>query len=174
MAGLNRADLKEIAALRQKATEMFKQTQTMLHTCFDGLMKNDIQILDQVLNDEDKLTKVFNDLTALAIENSKGSLSEEGKRKIADLVDVICAIERIGDACVDLVERIEYKIRDKLLFSEAAVQEYKDLHSKVEQTLSNAIEVMGAEDKRLAKKILENKPALDALVDRYRASHIFL
>jgi len=172
MSELNQAELREIALLRQKTTEMLEQVQAMFRTSFDGLMKNDIDTLNQVLEDEEKITGIYNSLTASAVESSKKNLLDEAKRIVVDLMDITCAIERIGDCCVDLVERIEYKIRENLLFSEAAVQEYKDLYSKVDQILSDTIKVMKNKDKKLAEKILENKPALDLLVDKYRASHI--
>lgn len=172
MSELDQTELREIALLRQKTTEMLGQVQVMFRTSFDGLMKNDIDILNQVLEDEEKITGIYNSLTASAVESSKKNLLDEAKRIVVDLMDIICAIERIGDCCVDLVERIEYKIRENLLFSEVAVQEYKDLYRKVDQILSDTIKVMKNKDKKLAEKILENKPTLDLLVDKYRASHI--
>lgn len=172
MADLNQAELKEIASLRQKAIEMLGQVQVMFHTNLEGLIKNDIRILDQVLKDEEKVTEIYNSLTASAIETSKKKLSKEAKDTIMDLMNIIGAIERAGDSCVSLVEQIEYKVSEKLRWSETAVQEYKDLHSKVEKALSDTVEVMKTKDEKLAKEILDSKSTLYKLVDKYRASHI--
>lgn len=172
MAGLNQADSRKVASLEQKTTEMLKQVQVMFRTSFDGLMKHDINILNQVLKDEAQITTMYDNLTSLAIQTIKKNLSDEAKKIVVDLIDIICAIERIGDFCVGLVERIEYKIRENLLFSEAAVQEYNELYTNVDQALSNTIEVMKTKDKKSAERILESRPALYALIEESRANHI--
>lgn len=172
MPDLNQAELKEITSLKQETIEMFKQAQGMFYTCFDGLMKNDIPTLDQVLKDDIKLTEWYTNLTASTVEISKKKLSDKDKKRIVILVDVISSIENIGDCCVSLVEQIEYKISEKALFSETAVQEYKDLHSKVEQILSDVAEVMKTGNIEFAENILGSEAALDELVDKYRANHI--
>lgn len=172
MAGLTQAELKEITSLRQKTAEMLEQVKAMFHTSFDGLMKHDINILNQVLRDEEKITRVYNSLTGLAVESSRKKLSNKAKRIIVGLVDIVCLIERIGDCCVGLAERIEYKIKENLLFSKTAVQEYEELHNEVEKALLNAVRTMKNEDKKLAKEILGSKSALNKLVDKSRANHI--
>lgn len=172
MADLNQTGLGEIKSLRHKIIEMLEKAQTMFRTSFDGFIKHDIGILNQVLKDEGKITGIYNDLTASTVEIAKKNLSKKTEKMLVDLVDIICAIERIGDSCVGLTERIEYKIRENLLFSEAAVEEYEDLHGNVDQILSKAIDAMRTEDKKLAKKILGNERALYALIDKCRASHI--
>ena len=172
MKDLKQDELREVDTLKQRTIDMAEQVQAMFRTVFDGLLKNDINVINQVLKDEVEITGVFNNLTALAVEASKKELSTQAKKTILDLVDVISFIEEIGDSCVGLVEQIEYKIRENLLFSETAVQEYKDLHTKVEQTLSNTIKVIKDKDSKLAKQILNSRSSLDALVDKYRANHI--
>ncbi|MFH1622369.1 MAG: PhoU domain-containing protein, partial [Candidatus Omnitrophota bacterium] len=145
---------------------------SMFRTIFEGLMKNDIDILNKALKGESEITQMFNDLTTFVVEISKKRPSKEEKEAVLDLVDIISYTEEIGDSCVRLIEQIEYKIRENLLISEAAVDEYKDLYSKTEQILSDTIKVMHAEGGRLAKKIIESKPNLDVLIDKYRANHI--
>ncbi len=172
MAKLNKAELREIASLRQETIEMLKRVQIMFRTNFDGLMKNDINILNQVLKDETKINETYNNLTTSAIEISKKKLSDEAKRIVMDLVNIICAIERMGDLCIDLVERIEYKINEKLLFSEVAVQEYKELCNNIDKILSDTIEAMKTNDRKLGKKILKNKSSLYALIEKSRINHI--
>ena len=172
MTNLNKAELREIASLRQETVEMLKRVQIMFRTSFDGLMKNDINILNKVLKDETKITEIYNNLTTSAIEVSKKKLSDEAKRIIVDLISIICAIERIGDFCIGLVERIEYKISEKLLFSEAAVQEYKELCDNIDKILSDTIAAVKTNDRTLAKKVLKNKSPLYALIEKSQANHI--
>ena len=74
MPRLNKAELREIASLRQETIEMLERVQIMFRASFDGLMKNDINILNQVLKDETKITEIYNNLTTSAIEISKKKL----------------------------------------------------------------------------------------------------
>jgi phosphate:Na+ symporter len=172
MADLNQNELREIDKLKQNATEILEQVKVMFCTSFEGLMKNDIKILDKVLKDEDKVMEAYNNLTAFAIEVSKKDLSDNTKRKVLDWVAIASIIEEMGDYCVGLVEQIEYKVSEKLLFSEAAVEEYKDLHKTVEQTLVDTIKILEDGDKKLAESILKSESVLDTLVDKYKANHI--
>jgi len=172
MANLNKAELREIASLRQETIKMLERVQIMFRTSFDGLMKNDIDILNQVLKDETKITEVYNNLVTSAIEISKKKLSGKAKKIVVDLINIISAIEKMGNLCIRLVERIEYKISERLLFSEAAVEEYKELCNNIDEILSNTIEAMKINDKKLAKKILKNKSSLYALIEKSRANHI--
>lgn len=172
MADMKQDKIQDIPTLEQQTIKMLELTQVMFKTSFDGLMKNDIHTLDGVLKDDSKITEWYNSLTAGAVEISKQKLSDKDKEKIVLLVDIISSIENIGDRCVSLVEQIEYKISEKAMFSETAVQEYKDLHSKVEQILRDVTEVTKTDNKALAQKVLESDGALDELVDKYKANHI--
>lgn len=172
MTNLNKTELREIVLLRQETIEMLKRVQVMFRTSFDALMKNNIDILKQVLSDERKINETYNNLTTLAIEISKKRLSAKIKKVVIDLVNIISAIERMGDLCISLVERIEYKISERLLFSEAAVQEYKELCDNIDKILSNTIEAINNNDKKLAKETIKNKSQLYVLINRSRANHI--
>jgi len=172
MAKLNKAELREIVSLRQKTIKMLELVQIMFRTNFDGLMKNDIKILDQVLKNETKINETYNNLTTLAIEISKKKSSAKAKKIVTALVNIIGAIERMGDLCVDLVEHIEYKVSEKLLFSKEAVEEYKELCNNIDKILSVTIEAVKTNDGKLVKKILKNKSSLYVLIEKSRVNHI--
>ncbi|NQU94672.1 MAG: Na/Pi cotransporter family protein [Candidatus Omnitrophica bacterium] len=172
MAKLNKAELRKIASLRQETIEMLERVQIMFRTNFNGLMKNDIKLLDQVLKNETKINEAYTNLTTLAIEISKKKSSGKAKKIVIDLVSIIGAIKRMGDLCVDLVERIEYKVSEKLLFSDKALQEYKELCNNIEEILSVTIVAVKTNDRKLGKNILKNKSSLYALIEKSRLNHI--
>lgn len=172
MADSKQGELKQISLLKQNTVEMLELAQTMFAACFDGFFANDVDILKQVPADEVKITKIYHSLTESAIKISQEDLSAEARSRVEDLVDIICSIERIADCCVGLVERIEYKIIERLMFSETAVEEYQDLHSKINQLLLGTIKAMKTNNPMLAKNVKKSKSKLDTLVDKYRASHI--
>jgi len=172
MKEINHNQIEEVAELKRKAIEMFEQALNMLNDSFAGLMKHDIHILNHVLKGEERINQAYNNLTAFAIDASKKHLSDKNKKTILDLLDIISSIEEIADRCVDLVEQIEYKIRENLLFSDTGIEEYQNLHQKVTECISGVIQTMKNNDKALSKQILKNKPVLDSLVAKYRTHHI--
>lgn len=172
MAHSSRIEEKETADLRQGAAELGSRAQAMFHTCLDAFIKQDMDTLNRALKDEETITEIYNKLTALAVETIKKDFSKIQKKQIVDLIDIVAAIERIGDCCVGLAERIEYKIKENLLFSEAAVGEYQGLHGRVEKILAEAVEAVNKKEKKLAAGILKKEEPLNALVDEYRANHI--
>jgi phosphate:Na+ symporter len=172
MTNLVKIELREIAALRHETIKMLESVQTMFQTSFDGLMKNDINILDQVLKDQTRLNEIYSNQTTIAVEISREDLTEEAKAIVTDLVKIIGAIEKMGGLCVCLVERIEYKITERLLFSETAVQEYKELCDNIDNILSNSIVAIRTSDEKLGKKILESGSRLYALIKKSRTNHI--
>lgn len=172
MTKISPTELRKIASLRQEIIKMLERVKDMFHTNFDGLMKNDIRILDGVLKDEALVNEAYTDLTARAIDITKKKLPDETKRTILDLVNVIGAIEKMGDLCVDLVERIEYKVNENLLFSDVAVQEYKELCDKIEAILGETIVAVKNRDRGLLKKIVKNRSSLYALIEKSRVNHI--
>lgn len=172
MSESNQDKSVETALLRQGIIEMSQQAQAMFRASFDGLMKHDINILNQVLKGEGEITKDYDRLTSSAIEAIKKKLPDEDKKAVICMVDILCAIERIGDFCVGLAERTEYKIRENLLFSEEAVKEYKGLFDRIDKVLTGLIEAMKANDKKLAKDVLKDKTSIYALIEKSRANHI--
>ncbi|MFC1594772.1 PhoU domain-containing protein [Candidatus Omnitrophota bacterium] len=165
-------EVKKMSALQQEILEMLRLVQAMFTACFNGFIENDIDILKHVPAGELKVTKIYNSLTASAVELAKENLSAQAQNIVVELVDCICSAERIGDCCADLAERIEYKIVEGLLFSETAVQEYRDLHGQVQQILLDTIKAMQTHDQKVAEKCVKSKFVIDKLVDQYRASHI--
>jgi phosphate:Na+ symporter len=133
-------------------------------------MKHDADILARVLKDEERLNDMEKDLTSSLVDISK--VKGADKKNIMLLVNIIADLEEIGDYIKDMVERIEIKIEEKLLFSDDAVDEYKHLYSAVEAELADVQKALAMDDNNFAKRILcgeENH--VDNLVQKYRKSH---
>jgi len=71
MTDIKKDEIRDIPTLEQQTIKMLELTQVMFRTSFDGLMKNDIPTLDQVLRDDSKITEWYNNLTAATVEISK-------------------------------------------------------------------------------------------------------
>lgn len=162
----------EINSIKEEIKEMLKVSHHMLSATFDGFIKHDAKILSGVLNEEEVLNQMERSLVTSLVEISKTSVSEGEKEIILKLLDLIGDIEMIGDYCKDMIERIEIKIQEKLLFSEEAVSDYKHLYAFVESSLSDLVKAIEMKDYNFTKRVIRDEEHVDELVDRYRKGHV--
>ncbi|MFH1201979.1 MAG: PhoU domain-containing protein [Candidatus Omnitrophota bacterium] len=148
---------------------MAKLTLKMLTTTFEGFMEHDPTILSGVLKDEESLNNMEKELVKILLEDSKtGALS---KNDFIILTDLVEDLEEIGDYCKDIIERVEIKIQENLLFSDDALEEYKHLYTVVESSLSDIVKALSMSDKKFASRVSADQEHLDELVEKYRKSH---
>ena len=100
--------------------------------------------------------------------------SQKKEMKKDDLVtasQVAETLERIGDECINLIERIEIKIEEGLLFSEEGVKEYVEVFDSTKQSFDMAAKVLRTADKALAGRVVANGFHVKKLVETYRKTH---
>lgn len=163
--------MESLISIREKINEMATLTLSMLRATFEGFMKHDLDALSDVLKDEQRLNDMEKSITLSLIDLSKGKVTSSEKKDIAALTQIIADLEEIGDYIKDMIERIEIKIAEKLLFSEEALSEYRRLYSVVEKALSDTVSSLKLNSKKTAKGILGDKESIDKLVDQYRNAH---
>ncbi len=144
----------------------------MLDTTFDGFMKHDLDILSGVLKEEQRLNEMESTIVRSLVGVSKSEISRSDKKDIILLTSIAADLEQIGDYVKDMVERIEIKIQENLLFSEEAFTEYKHLYSVIEAALSDAVNALKMQDDNFAKRSLRDKEHVDTLVEKYRDAHL--
>ncbi|MBM3249701.1 MAG: Na/Pi cotransporter family protein [Candidatus Omnitrophica bacterium] len=163
--------MENLSAIKEKINEMAALVVSMLEATFKGFMKHDIKILTRVLKDEDALNKTEEALTASLVNLSKGATSDTERENIARLSDIVTDLEEIGDYIKDMVERIEIKIEEKLLFSEEALDEYKHVYRVIETALYDIVNSLKLNDKNFAQRILSDEGHVDRLAQEYRQAH---
>lgn len=162
--------MENLATIREKINQMSELTLSMLRTTFDGFMKHDLDILASVLKDEQRLNDIEKEMTLSLVDISKDKITTVDKKNIMLLANIVADLEEIGDYIKDMIERIEIKIVEKLLFSEEALSEYKHLYSVVETRLSDVTNSLKMSDKNFAKQVLYDRD-IDNLVEKYRNAH---
>lgn len=155
--------------IKTKTSQMAKLTLKMLTTTFEGFMEHDLAILGSVLKDEESLNNMEKDIVKSLVEASKTTaLSKDDFIILTDLVE---DLEEIGDYCKDIIERVEIKIQENLLFSDDALEEYKHLYTVVESSLSDITKAIEMSDKKFASRVVSDQEHVDELVEKYRKSH---
>jgi len=164
MENLNNLKIK-IAAMAKIALKMWQFT-------YQAFMEHDLDLLSEALKEESKLNDSEKELTSGLVALSRDpKLGKEDKADIAIYTDVVADLELIGDYCKDILERIEIKIQEKLLFSDAAVQEYGELYRKTEQALEEVVLALEKDNLCLLQGVLKGQEHIDSLVDEYRSRH---
>ncbi|OGX14765.1 MAG: hypothetical protein A2166_05625 [Omnitrophica WOR_2 bacterium RBG_13_41_10] len=164
--------MQDLTSLREKINEMAGLTLSMLQNTFDGFMKHDLEILAGVLKDEQRLNEMEGTLTLSLVDISKGKVTAVDKKNIMLMTNIVADLEEIGDYIKDMIERIEIKIEEKLLFSDDAWDEYKHMYNVVETELEDAEKALRMNDKNFARRILCNtEDHVDKLVQQYRDNH---
>lgn len=154
--------------LSNEIIAMLKLTKEMLQKTHDGLLKKDKDLLNNVLKLENNVNDYEKKITEILIE-----LSKQGEKdKTANtLFQIIRDIERIGDHCEDLVQRIEIKIDEGLTFSEIAQNELNQLFNAAIDVITETINLCEKNDKTLLKKIKAGKKEIDSNVVLYITHH---
>lgn len=163
--------MEELNSIKKKISQMSQIALSMLRNTFDGFMKHDADILSAVLEDEQRLNDLEKSVTVSLVKISKGKISASDKKNLMRLVNIAAHLEEIGDYVKDMVERIEIKIEEKLLFSDDAVDEYKHLYNAVESELEDVDKALKTDDRDFAKRVLCGKGHADKLAEKYRQTH---
>lgn len=163
--------MEDLINIRKEINQMAELALSMLKATFAGFIEHDLDTLSKVLKDEQKLNGMETTLTFSLVELSKTKIATVDKKKIVSFTNIIADLEEVGDYIKDMIERIEIKIQERLLFSDEALDEYKHLYTVVETALSDAVNSLKNNDKNFAKQILCDEEHVDNLVQKYRDAH---
>lgn len=161
----------EIREIRAQAIGMSDTIYGMLELIEKGFMENKMEILNHAMERERGLNDTESALTGRVLELSKGS-SDAGLRKdLLVLQQMIETFERMGDEAANLIERIEIKVAEKLLFSEKGVEEYNETYAMMMRSVDMMRRFLKGGDQTLKERVIDNGFHVKELVERYRKEH---
>ena len=163
--------MQELNDIKKKIIGMSKLTLSMWQMTNQAFMEHDLDILSRVLKEEHKLNDLEKEITSDLVALSRATQDKSKKFQVVILADVVGDLEIIGDYCKDILERVQIKIEEKLLFSDEAVKEYEDLYHKTEEALDDIVCALDKNSLSLAKEVLKKEKHIDSLVTEYRARH---
>ena len=155
---------KKISSMSALALSMWKQT----HQAF---MEHDLDLLAGVLKDEDRLNNFEKEIAAELVGLARSIQDKKEKVRILAYAEAVEDLELIGDYCKDILERVQIKIEEKLMFTDDAVREYEVLYKKTEDALDEISLALEKDNLSLVKNVLKGEQHIDKLVDEYRSRH---
>lgn len=159
----------EINDIRNNAMKMADMTSEILDLVSKGFMEHKMEFLNSAMKKEHELNDKEKELTRDILnisKQTKGNLEE-----LSALAQMIETLERMGDEAASLIERIEIKITEKLLFSEEGVEQFNETYDAMRQSVAMMKQFLTNKQPELKKKILDNGFHVKFLVERYRKEH---
>jgi phosphate:Na+ symporter len=163
MLDLNSIKVK-VADMSKLVLKMWRMT----HQCF---LEHDADLIPDILKDENKLNDLEKEITADLVNLSRVSTGKAEKSKAIAYADIVGDLELIGDYCKDILERVQIKIEEKLLFSDDAVKEYEELYRKTEDALDKITCALDKDRSDLVRDLSKSQGHIDSLVDECRQRH---
>ncbi len=161
-----------IGSARKEILRMANLARDMVCEAMDVYLKGDDKKIPHILQNEELVDSLERDITSYLADLSQHSLTREQAKEISGLISAANDLERIADHAQNLVGLAEIKIDDRLPFSEAALQELKQLYDLVDTNFKNAIDSFRHEDLALAQKVIESDDMVDELERELRHRHI--
>lgn len=161
--------------MKEKITANLKKMANILSEMIDlvyqGFMENDTHYLNRALNKERIMDDLEKEITAAVIKDAK-TLGEKERKELVLLERFAQDIEQMGDELRYLMERMEIKITENLLFSDIGVEQYKEVFEKMRKSVNPTIEFLNDNKSELLDKILNNGDDIKKTVEKYRAEHL--
>jgi len=135
-----------------------------------GFMSNKLEPLAMAIKEEHLVNEMEKILAKNIIDVSKQAAGDE-RKELALMGQVVETLERMGDEAANLVERIEIKVVEKLLFSDLGLQEFNETFGVMKRSVEMMIEFLKKRDMSLKERIVDNGFHVKELVERYRKEH---
>jgi phosphate:Na+ symporter len=161
-----------IGSARQEILRMGALARELLAESVEIFLKNERKLISYALQKEDLIDNLEKDITTYLADMGQHSLSIQQSQTSAALMHATNDLERIGDHAQNIIELAEAKIDEKLPFSEAAINELRDLYNRVDKHLAKAITAFEKEDKALAREVIDEDDIIDNLERTLRKHHI--
>ena len=121
---------------------------------------------EHAINDLDK--KITNYL----VQISSTSITEADSTLHSSIVNIVRDIERIGDHFENVLELNEYKLTNKVIITEDAMQDLNEMLDLTISTVSQALEAFEKMDDELADAVMAKENEIDNMEKVYRKNHI--
>lgn len=157
--------------IREKTVTMADRVCEMVSLVEKGFMEHREEFLEGAMKKEAEINELEKSVTRRVLELSKALKDENERRELIMLEQVVETLERMGDEAASLVERIEIKNAEHLLFSDLGVAQFNETYAAMKSSVEMMRQFLSGKDGVLKDKIIDNGFRVKALVERYRAEH---
>jgi len=158
----------DIGDIRVKAFSMADTVNDILGLVEKGFMENKDSYLSEAMTKEEALNETEKSLTRNILDLSKAAGS---KKELSTLAQAVAALERMGDEASSIIERIEVKVTEKLLFDETSVNQFMETYGVMRKSVEMMRDFLKHRDSAIKQSVVDNGFKVKELVERYRKEH---
>lgn len=127
---------------------------------------------DNALQIENALNKLDSQITDYLIDLASAPLSDADSEKHTALIDSVRDIERIGDHFENIIELIEYKIKNKIIITDDARADLNEMFDKTKNIVKESIEAISDMNREKALDVVKLENQIDRMEKNFRKKHI--
>ncbi len=172
-------DMRLIPAPFTAVIQLRKEIVRMANLCIENFETSMAAFLDAKKVDRrrfDDIEEVIDELeesiSVYVSTLSQRGIDQEQAKMLTAMINIATDLERIGDHATGIFELVDYKEEHRLVFSDEALSELRDMEQKVSEILSRTLECLEKNDARLAAGIKPMDNLIDAIEKELRAQHI--
>ena len=134
-------------------------------------MEHSQEFLTQAMEKERAINGMEKELTAAVLALSKAAKKDSERKALVAAEQAVETIERMGDEAASLIERIEMKNAEHLLFSETGVAQYNEVYAAMKKSVEMMCAFLRSGDGAPKERVIDNGFHVKALIGKYRAEH---
>ena len=161
----------EIEEIKIKVIDMANRVWQMLNLIEKGFMENKLEPLSNAIKEENLINEAEKILTKNIIELSKIVKSAQVKQELIIMEQMVETLEGMGDEAANIIERIEIKVIENLLFSDLGVRQFNETFSAMKKSVEMMREFLNKKNPELKERVIDNGFHVKGLVERYRKEH---
>lgn len=162
----------DMRGIKDRIVTMADRLGEMLCLIEKGFMEHKQEHLTSSMAKEREINDMEKSLTAIILESSKEARQDSERKGLVTLEQAVVTLERMGDEAASLVERIEMKNAEHLLFSDLGVAQYNETFAAMKGSVEMMRSFLRSGDQAVRERIVNNGFHVKALVERYRAEHM--
>jgi phosphate:Na+ symporter len=138
----------------------------------EAIMNGNEDSIDEIYNNEKVINELERRISEYLQAVSNLAIGEEQLKKVGMLFNTTHDVERMGDHAENLAEIAQYKLDNRVSFSDRAIEELKQVYESVDQAIENAFLALGTEEASYVEAVDKYEKKVDELRDLFRESHI--
>lgn len=161
-----------IGAASREIIRTLKITQQMVRIAMQGFLKNNLRILNKVIQKEEAVDALRLATTNYLVELMQRELSPQQSAKIPALIHIVNDVERIGDHAENLKDLAEQKIEEVMPFTNTAIAELKKMQNEIDEMIDVSVDTLKLDDTEKAEVVLNKENYINSLRFDLKQNHI--
>lgn len=161
-----------ISQIEQETERMLGMVTKNVSAGFDVILKNSTKEMDKIIEREEYIDFLNAGISKYIVSLMSTEMTEQDSTSINGYYRIIGNLERIGDHAMNLAEYAQDLERRGLVFSDAAIEEIRQMQQTSAQTLQEINYLDTRDSKRLLIKTAVNEQKIDDMEEKYLKKQI--